>query len=247
MAISNIERLNEQNVGGGKKLLILFVEDVDVFPDIIDENIEDDIVPVSGINFTTIYFTQNTLSFTDTPINVDGREGFLSRITGIIPKDRLEIQKKLSICREKRVVCLYYSNNESVKCIGSKKKPALMTILAIDHKAGNSERNEYSIEITAQQGYMSPVYQGTVSGGGGGGSVAYAENSNASIVVSIAAGNTYPIPNVTVTVKDADGNVIETQSGNPGAVDIEVNTTVIQFSGIIDNGPPYTNSLIDPG
>lgn len=247
MAISNIERLQEQNVGGGNKLLILFSEDVDTFPDIIDENIEDDIVPISGINWTTLQFTQNTLSYTDSPVDVDGREGFLSKAAGIIPKDRLEVQQKIAVCRDKRVVCLVYSNNGTVKCIGTKKRPALMTVAAIDHKAGTNERNEYSIEIYSQQGYMSPFYQGTVPGGGGGGSVAYVQNSDLSIDTSVASGNTYPIPDVEITLKDADGNVFQSESNLPGGVNQEINTNVIQFDGIIDSGPPYTNTLIDPG
>ena len=245
MAISNIDKLTEQNLGGGNKLQILFSEDVDEFPDIIDENIEDNIVPITGINWTTLLFTQHTLSFSDTPVDVEGREGFFTKAAGVIPKDRLEVQQKIAVCRDKRVVCLYYSNNGTVKCIGTKKRPALMTVAAIDHKAGAAERNEYSIEITSQQGYMAPHYQGTVPGGGGGGSVAYVKNSDESINTSVAAGNTYNIPDVDVDVKDADGNVFHSESGLPGGVNIIIETDVIQFSGIVDSGPPYTNSLID--
>lgn len=246
MGLDNQFHENQENIGGGQYILFADAKGIDVYPRPYLQNIADDITLLPAFAWYKIEPTEGTLEFKENEIIVEGADGYDVVLQLRVPKANLNTHQQAAVTRLKRVVVLLHNNNGTVNVIGSKLTPAIMKYVEISHGTLPGDFNSYLITVTIQQKDICPFYLGEATVAGTGSIVTY-QNSDNSFAGTITAPGSLPIPDVTVTVKDADGNVIETQSGNPGAVDIEVNTTVIQFSGIVDNGPPYTNSLVDPG
>lgn len=195
--LGSIRRLEkEENIGGGIYILIADVKWIDAFPEVIDENIEDDITLLSPNVWLRMDFTEETLNFNET--EDEESEGFISILLGLIPKDRLDTQRKLAAFRRKRVVALYFDANGSCKVLGSKEQPAIFDLVSVDHKESRADRNEQAIQIKTDGVNRCPFYQGSLPAAGSGG---------------------------IVTILDQDGNVYTTVTA-PGTFTIEVLTEI---------------------
>lgn len=107
-------------------------------------SISDDVVHLSI--FDKIEFTMDTLTFKEEPVLVAGDNAFKKSISGIIPKDRIEVFQILKAWNKKRAMVLLIDRNESALVFGSKTEPA---VLMFNRSNGPTpdDRNQYEITI----------------------------------------------------------------------------------------------------
>lgn len=158
--MDSINSLKENNIGGSKNYLLLVSKDaIDVFPDVINININDAITLLPGESWVKWEFTEKTISFDETPRDDTGKTGFDIELVGIIPKDSLNLLRIITSSTYKRAVVLYVDSNGETRVIGSKENPAKILRPKITHGNKPTDLNHYEVVITNSHTKRAPFYQ----------------------------------------------------------------------------------------
>jgi len=154
--LTHINRTNENNLGGGKYIEIIPVEDVSVFPDAIDCQIINCIDLLPGKEWYKIEFTHGTQEFTEQTVEENGAEAFAQQLTGIIPKERADVFAVLKAMQHKRFLVNIRDQNGTEILMGTLNEGVKMNITDRTTGADVPDRNQYT--ITFQITRRDPAY-----------------------------------------------------------------------------------------
>lgn len=144
------------NIGGNhRSIWILPAKEAPAFIQVSNLNIIN--TPLNLSSWNRIDFTFDSLSFEETPVTVDGEDGFLKMLEGMLPKDRVEVTRILYKYRNSMVVVVFMDRNGSKRLVGNKQRPALLR-----YSSGNgpkaADANMYNVTIQQADRDPAPYY-----------------------------------------------------------------------------------------
>lgn len=143
--MDNISKFAGPNLGGNRALQFLPVEAIATIPDPVNGAITGDIVLAGVSDFYSIYSTDGTLLFEETPKQDQAGEYYESSISAFIPKASVELLSILVNMQRSLYVVKVTDNNGLTRLAGNIANPLQMTF-QVDPKDNVSSRN--GIKIT---------------------------------------------------------------------------------------------------
>jgi hypothetical protein len=144
---NSITEFDGENLGGGWKVSLVDIAGVDwsVFPEEIDNNYEDAITLLDGYAWIEFLFTPDTLGY-----NEDKAEnnGFVTKVTGIIPKDRADVLRIFEEEEHKRHLIIFHNLNVDNILIGRKHEHVRLDVVKRSSGEVPLERNQYAVVFT---------------------------------------------------------------------------------------------------
>ena len=159
----NILGLEGTNFGGARSMGVILVDDIQDFPFAYKHNISTDIKLHPEKSMYKVEFTQETQRFRTELKEKKGTDLYVTKVSGIVPKDRLIISTIIGGFHHGRVVLLIEDNNGFQRVVGTKKNPVQIR-WKVDHKKKLAGRNEYTIEFEHVASHPPYYYKGAVPG-----------------------------------------------------------------------------------
>lgn len=231
IGIGTIGPFADRNIAGCCRIDLVDITDVDAVPEEVDCNVPTAVTLLSGKVWTTITPTGLTLSFTE-KLLADGSVEALAEM--VIPKDRVALLRHLYGLHRMRVLSIVHTLNpddnvageEQRLLMGNKQQPAkaLLVTRATGSDPTSQDRNEVVLQVSWVRDAPTPFYLGEPP--------------------EVA------VPGVCETLEELmapeDGADLWALMSPTQQAAALVAAGIVAFDGIIDDGPPYTESLIDP-
>ncbi len=148
--LEDIERLTETNIGGVSSIEICDSRNCPEFK-IIQNEVSQNIRPDES-HWTKIYAVRDSIDFVATTKMKNGIELYDQKVSLVIPKHRLEIDRNLAKFKRGRFVVLIHGNNGDSILMGSKDAPLKFFLKDIRYKGKVTQKNSYRIlfEVLSQ-------------------------------------------------------------------------------------------------
>lgn len=149
------------NTAGGCRIMLVPVDGVDYMPPEVNGAIPPS-TPIGlalGYQWTTIVPTRTTQQFAEDWTAQGGARVSRASLEFILPKDRVELIAPLWELRRLRCLVLHFDGNGTVKLMGTKDEPALVTVTDLEHGSGPGQgANQYALRATCTRRRMCPFY-----------------------------------------------------------------------------------------
>lgn len=214
-------------MAGGCKVQLIPVSLVTAVPLAVRGTISTAITTAVGATWDTYTPTLFTQAFNEAWTREEAMRVARAELGFVIPKDRALLLDGLWDLQRERFLVLHHDRNGTVKLMGTKSEPATVTMTVLKHGADPlGERNQYELRVTVARREECPFYLAAppavwVPGG----------------VVCETLGE---------LMAPEDGGDLWALMTAPQQAAALVAAGVLTFDGIIDDGPAYTESLIDP-
>lgn len=161
MLPSTIGPIEERNMPGACRLMLVPVEHISVFPAEVNGTLQA-ISLVPDTAWMEITGTKWSQEFVESWNLENGNQVSRATCALELPKDRPALLAGLWALKAQRHVVLHYDMNGTIKVMGSKSQPATVRVVKLEH--GNDPRNSanrYALQVNVVRGSACPFYLAT--------------------------------------------------------------------------------------
>ncbi|MBL8002855.1 MAG: hypothetical protein JNL05_12940 [Flavobacteriales bacterium] len=217
-----IERPTGRNIGGTCELLVVDVAQVVSVPDEVEGNVSSAVTLAVDAAWTTVRLARPGARLQETWKRVDGRLVCECTITGYAAKDQLALLPKLRRTPKARYLVLFKGLDGDMLLLGTKEQGVMASVQERDRGDDNDPQNGYSLAFQLVRSEPVPFYM-----------------APAPSIVPVGC------PTLATLIAAETGADIWALLDSTQQAAVLAAAGVVAFDGIIDNGPPYTESLID--
>lgn len=146
--VNSIDRLRENNLSGGCKILLVPVDQVTSVPPERLGVVETAVVLAGAGTWSEVLPTRWTQDFKEDWVVKDGLRSAVASLEFIVPKDRVILLDDLWQAGFGRYIVLHYDLNGTIKILGTKKEPAMVRVEQIAHGTQiGKDRNQYKLLV----------------------------------------------------------------------------------------------------
>jgi hypothetical protein len=157
MALQDVQPFTGSNSPGACKLLVIPVTNVVSVPPETQSRIDTEI-PLIGASWVSITGTRWTHEFEEVWDRSSGTVVAKASVAMEVPKDELLKLEQFWSMGRGRFLVLNFDRNGTVKLMGTKDEPAMVTIQRLGHGARYGDPNAYELRVTCTRGTKCPFY-----------------------------------------------------------------------------------------